>query len=40
MEAYFPPPRHQDFGKWVAEMQTEILRNDYALDDSTSLLES
>jgi heme-degrading monooxygenase HmoA len=40
MEAYFPHPRHQDFGKWVAEMQTEILRNDYALDDSTSLLES
>jgi heme-degrading monooxygenase HmoA len=40
MEAYFPHPRHQEFGKWVAEMQTEVLRNDYVLDDSTSLFES
>jgi heme-degrading monooxygenase HmoA len=40
MEAYFPHPKHQEFAKWVAEMQTEVLRNDYLLDDSTSLLES
>jgi heme-degrading monooxygenase HmoA len=40
MQAYFPHPRHQEFAKWVAEMQTEVLRNDYPLDDSTSLLET
>jgi hypothetical protein len=40
MEAYFPHPSHQDFGSWDVEMQTEILRSGYALDGSTSLLES
>lgn len=40
MQAYFPHPRHQEFARWVAEMQAEVLRNDYTLDDSTSLLET
>jgi heme-degrading monooxygenase HmoA len=40
MEAYLPHPKHQEFAKWVADMQTEVLRNDYLLDDSTSLFES
>ena len=40
MQAYFPHPRHQEFAKWVADMQAEVLRNDYGLDDSTSLLET
>ena len=40
MAAYFPHPRHQEFGAWVAQMQAEVVRNDYALDDETSLLET
>ena len=39
MEAYFPHPKHQEFAKWVAEMHTDVLRNDYPLDDATRLLE-
>ena len=40
MEAYFPHPKHQEFASWVAEMRTEVLRNDYVLDGLTSLFES
>ena len=40
MEAYLPHPKHQEFASWVAEMRTEVLRNDYVLDGSTSLFES
>lgn len=40
MQAYFPHPRHQEFATWVAEMEAEVLRNDYALEDATSLFES
>jgi len=40
MEAYFPHPKHQEFASWVADMRTDVLRNDYALDESTSLFES
>lgn len=40
LEAYLAHPRHQEFARWVAEVGAEILRNDYALDASTSLLET
>jgi heme-degrading monooxygenase HmoA len=40
MQAYFPHPKHQEFAKWVAEMQCEVLRNDYAVDERTGLLET
>jgi heme-degrading monooxygenase HmoA len=40
MQAYFPHHRHAEFAKWIAEMRTEIVRNDYVLDGSTSLLET
>src|SRR6266487_6995585 len=32
MRAYLTHPRHQEFGAWVADMGTELVRNDYALD--------
>ena len=38
MAAYFTHPAHTAFGDWVAEMDCEVLRVDFPLDERTQLL--
>jgi hypothetical protein len=38
LQTYFPHPVHQEFGKWVADMECEVLAFDYALDPETVIV--
>ena len=40
MDAYGPHPLHAAFLNWVTERRFEVLRFDYPLNPTTSLLES